>query len=162
MHQFMESPFHPQKFGAFCAVSKEKIVGLFFFTMTIRGNRYEDLMLDFISKLGWNEWKSFFQQDGSCGHTKSITIDFLGPFFGKCLTGLNLVSGVEWYHRVQIYHLWIFFLWAYLKNKVCKTTTQNIPNLKAPIEEGIKKVSKRTLKNVFSNLLKRARSCISE
>ncbi len=53
-------------------------------------------MLDFISQLGWNEWNCFFQQEGARAHTRSTIIDFLGPFFGKRLIGLNSVSGVEW------------------------------------------------------------------
>ncbi len=60
------------------------------------GDRYEDAMLDFISQLGRNERKCIFQQDGARANTKSTIIDFLGPFSGKCLTGLNLVPGVEW------------------------------------------------------------------
>ncbi len=96
VHQFMESPFHPQKIGVFCAMSREKIVGPFFFTTTINGDRYEHLMLDFISQLSWNERKCFFQQDGATARTKSATIHFFGPFFRKHLIGLNSVSGIEW------------------------------------------------------------------
>ncbi len=91
----MESSLHPQIIGVVCAVSREKIVSPFFFTTTINEDRYEDLMLDFISQLRWNEWKCFFQQDGAHAHTKSSTIDFFGSFFRKRLIGLNSVSGVE-------------------------------------------------------------------
>ncbi len=66
-------------------------------------------------------------------------------------------------HEAQIYHVWILFLRAYFKNRVYKIASQNIPDLKAQTEEEIKKVSERTLKNVFSNnLLKHARACIAK
>ncbi len=119
-------------------------------------------MLHSISQLGQNERKCFFQKDEAHDHTKSTTIDFLGPFFGKRLIGLNSVSGIEWPPRNPDLSPLDFFLWAYLLKIVYKTAVQNIPDLKTQIEEEIKKVSKQTLKNVFSNLLKLARACIAE
>ncbi len=48
-HQFMELTLYPPKISVFCAMSREKIVEPFFFTTTINGDQYEDLMRDFIS-----------------------------------------------------------------------------------------------------------------
>ncbi len=100
LHHFMESLLHPPKIGVLYAISREKIVAPFFCTAFFLYNNdkwdwYVDLMLDFISQLGRNERKCFFQQDGACAHTKSTTINFLKPFFGKCLIGLNLECGIE-------------------------------------------------------------------
>ncbi len=153
-HQFMESPLHPQKIGVFCAISREKIVGPFSFTTTINGDRYENLILDFISRLGWNEWKCFFQQDGARAHTKSTTIDFLGPFFGKHLIGLNSVSLCWVGPTGPTLITFGFFLWAYLENKVYKTTPQNIPDLKPGLKKKFKKVSKLKKKKLIYHLVK--------
>ncbi len=115
-HQFMESPLDPQKIGFFCATSGEKIVGPSFFTTAINEDQYKDLMLDFISQLSRNKQKYFFQQDGVCIHTKSTTIDFLGPFFWKMFNWFDFdIWHWEWPRRAQIYYLQIFFfLWTYL------------------------------------------------
>ena len=54
-----------------------------------------------------------------------------------------------------------FFLWAHVKNKIYKTSVDDMPDLKERINNEIKSTSNDTLSNVFSNILKRMNLCIS-
>ena len=57
-----------------------------------------------------------------------------------------------------------FFLWRYIKTKVYKTLVNDIANLKKELNKKLKlskKKRKKTLENVFDDIVKRLRFCIN-
>ena len=102
-----------------------------------------------------------FQQDGAPSHFASNVRQFLKEYFQNRWIGRG--GPVRWApcsSDLTPLHLH-FFLWGHVKNKVYKTPVNDISDLKERINNEIKSISKDTLSNVFSNILKRMNLCIS-
>ena len=54
-----------------------------------------------------------------------------------------------------------FFLWKYVKNNIYKPPICNLDKLKIRIADEIENISRKTLSDVFSNLVKRMHLCVS-
>ncbi len=142
-----------------CAISHTRIIGPFFFERLINAEAYQEIILDFISQLHEDESEIYFQQDGARAHTAQSTINFLGSFFGKRLISLNSVSGVIWPRRRPNLSPPEFFLWSDRKNRIYTTALASIADLKARIIAELATIGPELLKNVFSNLMRRACPC---
>jgi hypothetical protein len=68
-HSFHERRLHSLKVRVWCAVSRRRIIALICFSETITAERYQELIMNFISLLEVDEQNCLFQQDGATAHT---------------------------------------------------------------------------------------------
>jgi hypothetical protein len=76
-HLFHEVPLHSQKIGCWCAISRKQIVGLIFFSETVTAEKYQEIIMQFISLLNEEEHFCWLQQDGATSHTANSTMEML-------------------------------------------------------------------------------------
>ncbi len=79
-HEYRESTLHPEKIGMWCGMSRKRIVGPTFFTSTITGDVYQDIIEQFLSQLEKSEHRSWLQQDNARPHVSMNTMSFLCEF----------------------------------------------------------------------------------
>lgn len=91
-HIFKESSLYTEKIGVWRAMSRKRIVRPIFFTSTITGVAYREIIIDFISLLETDEHFVWFQQDSSPTHTANDTLSFFREFFGDRLITKRLVA----------------------------------------------------------------------
>jgi hypothetical protein len=72
------------------AVSRRRKIGPVFFNETITAERYQELIMNFISLLEAHEQDCWFQQNGATAHTENSTIQMLSEFFGGRIISRNL------------------------------------------------------------------------
>jgi hypothetical protein len=68
-HLFHEVPLHSQKIGCWCAIFRKLIVGPIFFSETVTAEKYQEIIMQFISLLNEEERFCWLQQDGATLHT---------------------------------------------------------------------------------------------
>lgn len=149
----VEKPLQDKRLLVFCAISAEKIYGPFYFSTTVNQHNY----LEMLEKEFWRrhldtkEYKKYyFQQDGAPAHRCNLVQKWLTDKFGDKFINKDL-----WPPRSPDLNPCDFFLWGYLKDRVYSPLPKNLDDLKANIENEIKKISKETLKNTFLNFEKR-------
>jgi hypothetical protein len=89
-HNYTESPFHPQKIGVWCAISRCQIIGPLFFETSINAGAYQELIQQFIALLKVDERNCWFQQDSATAHTAASTMEILHEFFSEKLLSKGL------------------------------------------------------------------------
>jgi hypothetical protein len=155
----MQSP----KIHVWCAMSKSQLVGPYFFEDdNVNGKNYLLMLQTFfipeIRKL--NKLRSIiFQQDGSPPHFSIDVRQYLDKHFPNRWIGRG--GSIRWAPRSPDLTPLDFFLWGHIKNNIYKTPVKDMDELKMRIDTEIKSISKTTLSNVFSNILKRMDLCIS-
>ncbi|GFX54627.1 putative DD41D transposase [Trichonephila clavipes] len=99
---YVETPLHPEKLTAWCALWAGGIIGPYFFkndeghNVTVTGDRYSAMITNFfIPELNNHDVQElWFQQDGATCHTARATIDLLKDTFGNCL--ISRFEPVNW------------------------------------------------------------------
>lgn len=155
-HVLHERPLHCQKTGVWCALSRRRIVGPLFFETTVNSVVYQDIITQFIALLEEDERYCWLQQDGATCHTSNETMRFLREFFGE-----RLISKGLWPPRSPDLTPADFFLWGHLKEKVYKNNPHTLEELKRNITTEVNNISVQVLHKVASNVVKRARVCIT-
>jgi hypothetical protein len=112
LHLFHEVPLHSQKIGCCCAISRKWIVGPIFFSETVTAEKYQEIIMQFISLLN-EEHICWLQQDGATSHTANSTIKMLKQFFDDRIISKNL-----WPPRSPDLTPPDYFLCSYLKQVV--------------------------------------------
>jgi hypothetical protein len=155
----MQSP----KINVWCAMSETRLIGPFFFNDdTINGQKYLTMLQDFfIPELRRLRLVNsiLFQQDGAPPHFSREVRRFLDNIFPNRWIGRG--GPIRWAPRSPDLTPLDFFLWGHVKNNIYKSSIQDLNELKMKICEEIKKISKETLSNVFSNIVKRMHLCTS-
>jgi len=100
-----------------------------------------------------------FQQSGAPPHFAGNVRQFLDKNFSNRWIGRG--SPIRWAPRSLDLTLLNFCLWGHVKNAICKALIKDLTELKIKINNEIKSISKETLHNVFSNIVKRMDLCIS-
>jgi hypothetical protein len=122
-------------------------VGPIFFSETVTAEKYQDIIMQFISLLNEEERFCWLQHDGVTLHTANSTMEMLKQFFDNRIISKNL-----WPPRSPDLTPRDYFLWGYLKHFVYSNHPQTIEDLKQN-EVAISNISQETLKNVQSCLL---------
>lgn len=94
-------------------------------------------------------------------HLKQRTNCCIHFFYCNLLIALGSVSGNFWLPWSPDLSPADYFLWAYLKNRVFRLTSSTVDKLKTKITEELACIDVKMLRNVFSNLIKRAHACDS-
>jgi hypothetical protein len=89
-HLFLKVPLHSQKIGCWFAISRKRILGPIFFSKTATAEKYQEIILQFISLLNEEERFCWLQQDGATSHTANSTMEMLKQFFDDRIISKNL------------------------------------------------------------------------
>jgi hypothetical protein len=87
---FHEVPLHSRKIGCWCAISSKRILGPIFFSKTVTAEKYQEIIMQFISFLNEEERFCWLQQDGATSHTANSTTEMLKQFFDDRIISKNL------------------------------------------------------------------------
>jgi hypothetical protein len=88
-HLFHEVSLHSQKIGCWFVISRNRIVGPIFFSETVTAEKYQDIIIQFISLLDEERfWR--LQQDGAPSNTSNSTVEKLKQFFDDRIMNKNL------------------------------------------------------------------------
>ena len=68
---------------------------------------------------------------------------------------------IGWAPRFPDLPLLDFFLWAYIKNNIYKSPIRNLDEPKLKMADEIENISRKTMSDVFSNLIKKMHLCLS-
>jgi hypothetical protein len=71
---------HSQKIGCWCVISHKQIVSPIFFSETVTAEKYQEIIMQFISLLNKEERFCWSQQDGATSHTTNSTMEMLKQF----------------------------------------------------------------------------------
>jgi len=103
----------------------------------------------------------WFQQDGATAHTAVNSIAALRRLFPQRV--ISRFGDAPWPPRSpDLTAPDFFFLWGYLRSKMCSTRPTDLQALKEDIREEIAKLSEETLQTVMSSFLTRAHLCTAE
>ncbi len=81
---------HLEKIGVWCLLSGTIIIGLFFFTTTITGEVYLNIIEQFVALLEETDRYCWFQQDNTCSHVAKDIMAVLKSFFDDRLISSGL------------------------------------------------------------------------
>ena len=144
-------------------MSKNQLVGPYIFEDdTVNGNNYlsvlQNLLIWEVRKL--HKVRSIiFQQDGAPAHFSIDVRQYLDNHFPN--RWIERGGPIRWApHSLDLTPL-DFFLWGHVKSNIYKTLVKNLTKSKRRINNEIKSISKETLSDVFSNIVKRMDLCIS-
>ncbi|GFW91813.1 transposable element Tc3 transposase [Trichonephila clavipes] len=154
---YVETPLHPEKLTAWCALWAGGIIGPYFFkndeghNVTVNGDRYRAMITNFfIPELNNHDVQElWFQQDGAACHAARATIDLLKDTFGD-----RLISGfgpVNWPPRSCDLTPLDYFLWGYVKSLVYADKPQTLDHLEDNIRRVIADIRPQMLEKVIEN-----------
>ncbi len=138
LHEYRVSTLHPGKIGVWCGMSRRRIVVPIFFTSTITGDVYLDIIPQFVSQLEKSERLSWLQQGNARPHVSMNTVSFLRKFFNERLIYTNL-----WPPCSPDLSSLDFFLWGFLKNRIYTTALRNLEELIGNIARMIKNIDQK-------------------
>ena len=159
----IETVMRSPKLNVCCAMPKNQLVGPYFFEDdTVNGNNYLSMLQNFfiweVREL--HKVRSIiFQQDGARAHFPTDIRQYLDSHFHNRWIGRG--GPMRWAPRTPDLTPLDFFLWDHVKSNIYKTPVKNLTELKRKINNEIKSISKETLSDVFSNIVKRMDLCIS-
>ncbi|CAF1171942.1 unnamed protein product [Rotaria sordida] len=150
------------KVSVWCAMSSKQIIEPFFFNdETVTEGNYLEMLQNYFYPILQNKrlTKSItFQQNGAPAHFSKAVRSWLNKVFdGRWIGRCGLIS---WTPRSSDLTSLNFYLWGHLKTNVYKTPVQALDDLKTRITKEIKIIKKETLRDVFSEIVKRLNFCI--
>uniref|UniRef100_A0A1Y1JZD5 DUF4817 domain-containing protein n=1 Tax=Photinus pyralis TaxID=7054 RepID=A0A1Y1JZD5_PHOPY len=161
-----QRPLHSDRVTVWCALSKNGIIGPYFFeendrAVSVNSARYLTMIQEFflhaLDEMGVDE-DVWFQQDGATAHTARRVMEFLrGRFPGRLI---SLRGDLDWPARSPDLAPCDFFLWGYLKSKVYNDRPRTIEDLKNNIRANIAEIPVEMLGRVHENFRKRLDQCI--
>jgi hypothetical protein len=123
----------------------------------ITAERYQELIMNFISLSKVDEQNCWFQQEGAKAHATNPTMQMLSEFFGGRVISRNL-----WPPRSPDLSPPDFCLWRVLKENVYKNNPHTSEEFKQNTELCISNVTAETLHPVASITRKIVNACIAE
>lgn len=156
-----EKPLQSPKVTAWMGVAAWGVVGLYFFDVTVNGERYQQLLNEFVRpELARRRRlsRTWFQQDGATCHTAGETMRCLHSIFGSQLISRN--AEIVWPSRSPDLSVCDFFLWGYLKSKIYENKPRDLEELKAEIQRHSAAIPVTMLRKVYDNFVLRLRECI--
>lgn len=163
-----ERPLHSAKVTVWCGVTKNYIIGPYFFeengrTVTVNQNRYLR-MLDtfFVPELRRKRIALkdiLFQQDGATAHTANDVMHYLRrKFRGRVISRFG---DIAWPARSPDLSVCDFFLWGYLKSKVYVNKPRTLEDLKEAITQEVASITAEMLEKVFDSFAERLEECMA-
>jgi predicted transcriptional regulator len=154
-HNLHQVPLHDQKIGVWCAVSASRIIGPIFFDTTVNTDVYFQIFENFYYQLTENERQQCFsQKDGATCHTSHHSLTRIHETF----TEKRTVSKGLWPPRSPDLSSCDFYLWGYLKVKVCENNPKTTDELKENLRRSIEVIDINVLRKVTLNVILRAKN----
>ncbi|XP_025266325.1 uncharacterized protein LOC105254594 isoform X2 [Camponotus floridanus] len=156
-----EKPLHSPKVTVWMGVSKWGVIGPFFFGGMVNGERYRELLTNFVRRELTKKKKlsrTWFQQDGAPCHTANETMTVLRKMFGNRL--ISRTASLSWPPRSPDLSVCDFFLWGYLKSRVYETKPKDLEELKTEIRRHAAAIPKSMLEKVYDSFVKRLENCV--
>lgn len=153
-HETFEKERDSPKINVWCGLSREEVIGPFFFAeKTINGNVYLDMLENYcFPQLDdmENANSLYFQQDGAPPHYKTIVRDALDVKFPNRWIGRG--GPIAWSPRSPDLTPCDFFLWGHVKNIVYAQKIRNLDHLRERIIHAVSTVTKEMLQNVWAEV----------
>ncbi|GFX25336.1 putative DD41D transposase [Trichonephila clavipes] len=154
---YVETPLHPEKLTAWCALWAGGIIGSYFFkndeghNVTVKGDRYRAMITNvFIPELNNHDVQElWFQKDGATCHTANAPIDLLKDTFGDRL--ISRFGPVNWLPRSCDLTPLDHFLRGYVKSLVYAYKRQTLDHLEDNIHRVIADIRPQMLEKVIEN-----------
>ncbi|GFW17019.1 putative transposable element [Trichonephila clavipes] len=154
---YVETPLHPERLTAWCALWAGGIIGPYFFktdeghNVTVNGDRYRAIITNFfIPELNNHDVQElWFRQDGATCHTARATIDLLKDTLGDRL--ISRFGPVNWPPRTCDLTPLDYFLWGYVKSFVYADKPQTLDHLEDNIRRVIVDIRPQMLEKVIEN-----------
>jgi hypothetical protein len=89
-HLFHDVSLRSLKISCWCATSRKRIVGPILFSETVTAEKYQEIIMQFISLLNEEERFCWLQQDGATSHTANSTMEMLMQFSDDRIISKNL------------------------------------------------------------------------
>lgn len=153
---------YPQRLTVWCAMNSSTIIGPVFIEGNVTSHKYKELLEEkFYPEIRHrhmvrNYW---FQQDGARPHRTLEVLKSLSTTFHGHVIGLDhekvTDSGIEWPPYSPDLNPCDYFLWGYLKDRICRTAPTTLDDLKIAITQEVTAIGADTLKHVIQNFQKR-------
>jgi hypothetical protein len=128
-----------------------------FFSETVTAEKYQEIIMHFISFLNKEERFCWLQKDGATSHTANSTMEVLKQFFDDTIISKNL-----WPLRSPDLTPPDYFLSGYLKQVVYSNRPQTIEDFKQNTEVAISNISQETSKKVVRKMVIRVNTSYAE
>lgn len=125
----------PPKLGIFVAMSRKKIIPVFF-RDTVNKERYIEIIDKFLHQAKIQKKVTWFQQDSASAHTAGTTLSHLKDIFQD-----RVITRPLWPPRSPDLTPLDFFLWQPLKNFCFKRKPQNLDELESLAKEYLHSIS---------------------
>lgn len=167
--QLHEKPLHSDKLTVWCGISRNFIIGPYFFqengrTVTVNTDRYLTMLREFflpqLRRRRINLNTVWFQQDGATCHTSRAAMEFLRQTFPGRL--ISLRGDVEWPPRSPDLSPCDYFLWGYLKARVYINKPRTLEALSETITQEIRAVPRAMLQRSMDNFSQRLQECMDK
>ena len=163
-HVTHEQPLHDEKLFVWCAMSEHGIIGLSVFDGTVNSQRYREMLFSsfnfFFPRLRALRIplaSIWFQQDGATAHCSNENLELLESKFGDRL--ISRRTQRPWPPRSPDLSACDFFLWVYLKSKVCANAPNSLQDLRQNIEQEIRGISRNAAESHGKLRLASPRMC---
>jgi hypothetical protein len=102
----------------------------------------------------------WFQQDGTTAHTAEVNMDLLRAMFGNRI--LSRFAQIQWPPRSTDLSAPDLFLCGHLKDRLYRTNTRTIEELKESITEVVRATDEDLRRREMKNLQERLQECIEK
>ena len=142
---------HSPSLMVWCAMSKERIIGPYFFeNENVSGESYRNMLIHYaFPRLNNLRDDYIFQQDGAPAHYSNRVKAYLNNKRPNNWIGRG--GPVAWPPRSPDLTPCDFFLWGHIKSQIYSTPVESVEELKLRIRSEVRKISPETLEKVWEN-----------
>lgn len=149
--------------NVWCAVTKDKIYGPYFYAGTLTAARYLELLRcvvpDIMNEIALSRVADIiFQHDGAPPHRSQNIQQYLRQEFN---TWIGHGGTVEWPPRSPDLTPLDFSIWGIIKDDVYASGVHSLEELKARITRALNRISSQTLQKNQANIMKRVALCMN-
>jgi hypothetical protein len=160
-HWVTEEPLHSPKVIVWAGVSVNHIIGPFFFSDTVTGERYQAMLQNwFLPQFSRTQRRSIrFMHDGAPPHWSRPVRVWLTDNFPNHWMGRGSPN-MPWPPRSPDLSMCDFFLWGYVKSVVYRQKLHSIEELKMAIAQAFQSVTPEMRQKAALDYRRRLQQCI--
>jgi hypothetical protein len=156
-HDFVEHARDSPKVNVWCALTRDRVIGPYFFAeRTVPSHNYQD-MLELFAVPQTDDDNVIFQEDVAPAHCANIVTEFLDEIFLGRWIGRG--GWKQWPPRSPNLTPLDVYFWGYVKQIVCSVRIHNIQHLKQRIREVPASVTPEVLGRVWQEMEYRLDVC---
>jgi hypothetical protein len=156
-HDFVEHARDSPEVDAWCALTRDRVIGPYFFAeSTVTSHNYQD-MLELFAVPQTDDDNVIFQQDGAPAHCANIVTEFLDEIFPRRWIGRGGCQ--QWPPRSPDLTTLDFYFWGYVQQSVYSVRIHNIQHSKQRIREAAASVTPDVLGRVWREMEYRLDVC---